>query len=334
MDTDHGMDADRVWPFLVARGRRVGYRAILVPDMMTGTSDEDVLADSVHASVPSSDGARVDRVATSTMGDLTIVYRVHRLQPADVERRAASLDDADVADGSPAAATDVHGRPIDLFYGFVTPANVRRVESTDLRVARDAGLSAYRRFLTNEQHYASEGAQSFQPRSVVTPVVARRAPGSGARRSPVPHVPSGARPSVDEPPARAGSSRRALDVIGLAGALIVLVVVVVALALPSPAGPEVTGNVCVPTSSGGSRCSVELSWTGEPPLRIAATEVVVDQGADAIKWTADDDCPSGRGELCHIEIMLDGPLPADGPAPLLMVRHNVGEPIDVPLEIP
>lgn len=334
MRTDHGMDADRVWPFLVARGRRVGYRAILVPDAMTGTSDEDVLADSVHASVPSSDGARVDRVATSTMGDLTMVYRVHRLQPADVERRAASTDDAGAADGSPAAATDIHGRPIDLFYGFVTPANVRRVESTDLRVARDAGLSAYRRFLTDEQHYASEGAQSFQPHSVVTPVAARRAPGSGAQRSPSPQVPSGPRPRVDEPPARTGSSLRALDVIGLAGVLIVLVVVVVALALPSQAGPEVTGNVCVPTSSGGSHCTVELAWTGDPPLRITATEVVVDQGADAVEWTVDDDCPTGRGELCQLEIVFDGPLPSDAPAPRLMVRHNVGDPIDVPLEIP
>lgn len=333
MSADERSHTGRAWPFLVARGRREGYRSILVPDPMTGTPDEDALADSMHARALSADGVRVDHVTTVTMGDLTVVYGIHRLQPTDVEQPAASVEDADGSQGPSAAATDVHGRPIDLFYGFVTRSRVRAVEPADLRVAHGSGLSAYRSFLADEENFAAEGARSYELDSAVEPVVTGRAPEGSAPRRPASQTPRRPRSTVDEPPARPASPRRALDVVGLAAALVLPVVVILALFWPSRSGPEVSANECVATSTGGSRCTVELTWTGDPPLRIEATDVVFDEGSEPVAWTADHDCGTG-GDTCRIDIRFAGPLRAETPARHLTVTHNAGDPLDVPLEMP
>jgi hypothetical protein len=163
------------WPFLVARGRRVGYRVVLAPDFLVRDGQHHLLAEHVGAGPTGPDGRSVVEVPATGLGPLLVTYR---------EESAAA---AELLPGSePDTLRDRHGRPLELLYGVVTAGPPEPVGDRDLAEARDAAIEAYRRFLADE-----EGAD-VQPSPGLEPVGA----------PPRPRVPPAALPARPVPARR------------------------------------------------------------------------------------------------------------------------------------
>ncbi|TQM38423.1 hypothetical protein [Pseudonocardia cypriaca] len=190
------------WPFLVARGRRVGYRVVLAPDFLVRNRQHHLLAEHVGAGPAGPDGRSVVELPTTGFGPVVVTYR---------EEHAAA---AELLPGSePETLRDRHGRPLELLYGVVTAGRPEPVDDRDLAEARDAAIEAYRRFLADE-----EGAD-VQPSPGSAPHAAPPAPQPVARpERPARPVPA-RRPA---PQARPGGRRWVV-----AAAAVVAVVVAV-----------------------------------------------------------------------------------------------------------
>jgi hypothetical protein len=135
--------------FLIARGRRQGYRLLLVPDFVT-TDEHRHLVDNVQ----STSEQEAPRIAYAE-GSLALVYRARTL-------RAEDLDN-----GRP--VRDEHGRPLTLLYGFATRARrVDRVDEADLDRAWHDAISVYRAFLSHESAFQPVGSARFALASLVT----------------------------------------------------------------------------------------------------------------------------------------------------------------------
>ena len=189
------------WPFLVARGRRVGYRVVLAPDFLVRNRQHHLLAEHVGAGPAGPDGRSVVELPTTGFGPVVVTYR---------EEQAAA---AELLPGSERdTLRDRHGRPLELLYGVVTAGRPEPVDDRDLAEARHAAIEAYRRFLADE-----EGAD-VQPSPGSAPHAAPPAPPAVARPGrPVP----ARRPA---PPAWSGGRRWVV-----AAAAVVAVVVAVLL---------------------------------------------------------------------------------------------------------
>jgi hypothetical protein len=175
------------WPFLVARGRRRGYQALLVPDRLTRADQAAMLAESLSGD-DAVGATRVQTVALPGLGDLLCAYRVER------------LDDASAR--GPEPLRDQHGRPLEILYGIVVAARGDlRPDAADLDRAREAALATYGRFLAAESTFRTETAPPLELRSTVQPVapVATRA----ATPRPAAHVSSGFAPETPPPAPRA-----------------------------------------------------------------------------------------------------------------------------------
>lgn len=166
------------WAFLVARGRRRGYRTILAPAFVADRNEQGVLTEGVRGDVDRSRPAKIDYVVAPTAGPLTLAYRTHRVTYGD-------LDDAVERDD---LVTDDHGRPLDLLYGFVLRArNLDRVDEADLLAAKDQALQAYRRFLADEDAFIVHASQAYALRSPTQvdlsarSIVGQREPAVGTR---------------------------------------------------------------------------------------------------------------------------------------------------------
>jgi hypothetical protein len=128
------------WPFLVARGRRVGYRVVLAPDFLVRNREHDLLAEYVGAGPAGPGGQSVVEVPSTGFGPLVVTYR---------EEPAAA---AELLPGSESdILRDRHGRPLELLYGVVTGSPPEPVDGGDLATARAAAIEAYRRFLADEE---------------------------------------------------------------------------------------------------------------------------------------------------------------------------------------
>jgi hypothetical protein len=155
---DHAPSA-RAWPFLVARGRRRGYRTLLAPDFLVAERDYGVLDDTV---VPSTreDQATVVEVLTGAGRPLTVVHATHLVTSADIADPGS--------EPATQAPRDEHSRPLQLIYGFVcADGAVPEPDDEDLRASLATSLAAYRRFLDDEDGFAVEAGREFQPRSLV-----------------------------------------------------------------------------------------------------------------------------------------------------------------------
>jgi hypothetical protein len=131
------------YPFLVARGRRRGYRTILAPAFLTERRLHGVLADSANGEQMNSGHARRLELDRPDVGRLTLVYRTEQVTAGEV--------DGGRGDG---LATDEHGRPLEILYGVVCCGRLRgRVEDADLGLARGEALASYRRFLAEEDGF-------------------------------------------------------------------------------------------------------------------------------------------------------------------------------------
>jgi len=136
--------AEAGWPFLLARGRRAGYRSLLVPDFLA--SVPAVLTESLGATT--SRGARHEELLElPAFGAVRCVYRTERLIGGGDGGRA-SLDE--------------HGRPLEFLYGVaVRPQGGAggEVGEGDLDDARGDALATYHRFLADEAGFVMERSE-------------------------------------------------------------------------------------------------------------------------------------------------------------------------------
>jgi hypothetical protein len=164
------------WAFLVARGRRQGHRARLVPDVLAERGLSGVIED--------------NRSQDTAAGRVTVVSRTHRIRPQDIGDERV---------------LDEHGRPLDIIYGFAcVEAAPDGVDEADLATALGQALATYRRFLADESGFTTEVSPPFPlrstaaaPRAAAPRAAAQRA---AARPRPVPalHHEKGST-MIDEP---------------------------------------------------------------------------------------------------------------------------------------
>ena len=300
--------AEAGWAFLVARGRRRGYRTILAPAFVADRNEQGVLTEGVRSDVDRSRVTRVDHVVAPTAGPMTLAYRTHRLIRDDL---AATARDGD--DGKHAAddlVTDDHGRPLDLLYGFVLPArDVDRVDEVDLRVAKDQGLRAYRRFLADEDAFTVQTSQGFPLRSLIQNgedvALARRRPAAAL---------VGHRDFV--------AGTRAWDV--LIGVLVVAILgVVLAMWFRSRSSGVDAPPRCELREVADTRlgCSVDVEVKAASPAELRSIEATVATAApssrsgtiEGIVWDVDEsDCRDTDDGSCALQVEVTAPADAAG----------------------
>jgi branched-chain amino acid transport system substrate-binding protein len=139
-------DAPEGWSFLVARGRRTGYRTVLAPEFLVDRGLDGLLAASVAAA--QYEGAqRLVEVDVADIGRLTVAVMTER----------PSLRELDVDTESEELATDEHGRPLRMLFGVVVLGRTRgAVRDGDMQRARGDALVSYRRFLAAEDRFETD----------------------------------------------------------------------------------------------------------------------------------------------------------------------------------
>jgi hypothetical protein len=125
----------RAWPFLVARGRRRGYSALLVPGFLREHGFLEATATPLD-DVPS-------RAVATPHG--VLVWAEHAVTAAE-------------ARGEP---RDEYGRPLVLLHGFLCPDGEPVTASAALARTRTAALTAYGRFLADEEGFRTERSEPF-----------------------------------------------------------------------------------------------------------------------------------------------------------------------------
>ncbi|MCG5219235.1 hypothetical protein [Streptosporangium sp. KLBMP 9127] len=95
------------WPFLISRGRKLGFQVVVVPGFLEQAGEAGVLfaAAETGPGQPTGPGRRVRSVRTANGSFVTLVYR---------QTRAASDTPVD----GDTVLRDRHGRPIPLFEGY------------------------------------------------------------------------------------------------------------------------------------------------------------------------------------------------------------------------
>lgn len=226
------------WAFLVARGRRAGYRSVLVPDFLVESNEYGILGEMVGGDSSSSGLPRIESFSAPAIGAITVAYQTERLTYGDLNEESLPADSTAAGHATDDLITDEHGRPLDLLYGFACRAStIRATHEADLLAARAEALPAYQRFLADEKGFTLEISKPFALHSVTSGPEApsqRIPPSRDTVRPPRP-------PSVRPPAAAAARSLRArrgprLDIIiGVLMAVIVLAIVwIVILRPPSP----------------------------------------------------------------------------------------------------
>ena len=158
------------WAFLVARGRYRGYRSILVPDFLADTDERSVIAESISGDVDSAGSPRIRPLIAGNAGPITVVYRSHRMTPADLAAGEVGASDCEFV-------ADEHGRPLDLLYGFVSRAiGVAEVREEDLATAKRQALDVYRQFLSDEAGFRTSTSHAYPVQVVAEPAVPKRRP--------------------------------------------------------------------------------------------------------------------------------------------------------------
>lgn len=159
----------RGWAFLVARGRRKGYRSVLVPDFLAESNEYGILGETVGGDFPAAGSPRIESVSAPMTGAITLAYQTQRLTYADLDEDRLPTNSTALSHATDDLITDEHGRPLDLLYGFVcrTP-RIRETHEADLIAARAEALRAYRCFLADETGFTLEISKPFVLRSVAS----------------------------------------------------------------------------------------------------------------------------------------------------------------------
>jgi hypothetical protein len=130
------------WPFLVARGRRRGYRTVLAPEFLVGPRLHSLLADAPERS---GDGPRSVELSPAHVGRLTLVYETKIVTAADIG----------------GVALDEHGRELEIRYGVVLRGGAGATRDLPYGV-RERALASYRKFLADEDSFDVEASQAIQ----------------------------------------------------------------------------------------------------------------------------------------------------------------------------
>src|SRR3954452_1404036 len=130
------------WPFLVARGRRRGYRTVLAPEFLVGPRLHSLLADAPERS---GDGPRSVEVSPAQVGKLTLVYETKVVTAADIG----------------GVALDEHGRELEIRYGIVLRGGAGATGDLPYGV-RERALASYRNFLADEDSFDVEASEAIQ----------------------------------------------------------------------------------------------------------------------------------------------------------------------------
>ncbi|ADJ46581.1 hypothetical protein AMES_4756 [Amycolatopsis mediterranei S699] len=125
----------RAWPFLIARGRRRGYSALLVPGFLREHGFLEATATPLD-DVPS-------RAAATPHG--VLVWAEHTVTAAE-------------ARGEP---RDEYGRPLVLLHGFLCPDGDPAPAAAALTRTRTTALAVYDRFLADEEGFRTERSEPF-----------------------------------------------------------------------------------------------------------------------------------------------------------------------------
>ncbi|RSM48746.1 hypothetical protein DMA12_06410 [Amycolatopsis balhimycina DSM 5908] len=125
----------RAWPFLVARGRRRGYSALLVPGFLREHGFLEATAIPLD-DVPS-------RAVATPHG--VLVWAEHAVTAAE-------------ARGEP---RDEYGRPLVLLHGFLCPDGEPVTASAALAWTTTAALTTYGRFLADEEGFRTDRSEPF-----------------------------------------------------------------------------------------------------------------------------------------------------------------------------
>jgi hypothetical protein len=150
------------WAFLVAHGRRKGYRTVLAPDFLVEHNLHGLLSE--YAVVDSSDasGRHAAEITNDEVGHLSLTFRAERLSSRDLYE--STVTDADLV-------LDEYGRPLRFLYGIVAqhePPN--GIDEHDLRRVRAEALTSYRLFLEDEETFQVAASRSFELHGSSQPV--------------------------------------------------------------------------------------------------------------------------------------------------------------------
>ncbi|MEY2441521.1 MAG: trehalose/maltose transport system substrate-binding protein [bacterium] len=164
------------WPFLVARGRRVGYRTVLAPPFLPGVHAEAL--GRATGALPGAAAPQIVEVDDPQAGRLSVGYRSQQLTGADlaeIPRGELLTDDRD-------QLLDEHGRPLEIVYGVVAREPLEApLHPGDLATAREQAIASYGRFLADEDGHRVEASTPFALR---TGDRRRAAPPRGAGTAP------------------------------------------------------------------------------------------------------------------------------------------------------
>lgn len=273
------------WPFLVARGRRRGYRALLVPGFLAEAGQTGVLADGLRGDTVPGSPPRVESLSVPDVGRLSCAYRTER------------LGGRDPAGDSTSPVLDEHGRPLEFLYGVVVPTDdVLDPEAEDLDVARQMALSTYERFLGDEAGFPGERSRAFALRSTIAPRPAATSAAEAGHREEDLWVAS----RVDDgAPLRAtgpGGDSRPEVLVGVLAVLGVLLAASVwVLMARTPTAPDVRVEIDQPV--------VEEVACGLPAeVRTTAVIEAANEARVSMYWQ--DSLDGWRSE--QIEVVLDG----------------------------
>jgi hypothetical protein len=234
------------WPFLVARGRRRGYRTVLAPDFLAERNLHNVLSEASDAAKLPGDAVCCVDLEHAELGPMTISYRTEQLTSADLGGASAGDE----------LATDEHGRPLEILYGIVARDRLSGpLDGKDLRTARSAALRSYRRFLDAEDGFDVDASRSFALRGVTAVPAPIRTELRGRPEPPAP-VPRSA--AAERRPPRVG--------LGLMAAVTVAALLLAWLLWPKPStGPSVhiaTAASVLPAGIAPCGAATTLELTG------------------------------------------------------------------------
>lgn len=200
----HEMDA---WPFLVSRGRRLGYRVVVAPDFLRAAGEAGIL----FAAAESGPGVnthdtRLRVVQTQTGEVLSLVYRV------------VTARDEEMGDMEAPFIRDRHGRPIPMVEGYAVRGRHEHLPVTgrEWDRAHAALLASLQEFLADESR--SDGVLSSH--AVPLGAAVRSEPDADARQD------TGSRdhPALGTPPRRSRPAHPL--VLALLGTLLLAAIVI------------------------------------------------------------------------------------------------------------
>lgn len=265
------------WPFLVSRGRNVGYRTILAPGFLVDSGEASLLATAVRR-VEDGPGVQIDEVSLPRSGSIEVVYRAER-----------AMTDASGQD-TLEPIRDSHSRPIRLFYGFVTCGPIGAASPADLSHCREVALEAFDEFLEDE-------ASSVQPATAPFPL--ESVPG---RRS-VAAEPTAAGAGLQPAPSRRSRRRAwALDA-ALLGATCVVALLILLRFLSVGGGIEADGSGCASLTPAAPTCVVGVTAGEEAEPMLTVSVSPADQ---RLHWEVVNGCTTllPAGASCEIRVTL------------------------------